>query len=198
MTASEVRGCERQAAEILDQLRQALGEPMLVALIDDPIDAAAGDIRPVDAPIDTQARFLELVGGLLKHVCARAFPAGRQLDDTQARGEAIDLLERGFPAGYRAALWEGHHPLGYGPSGVIEELTRLLKIRLRRAYAQWVFTSVVGPIPWSLRCRIAELIFQNWGERRPPELKAALPEQYADYLPLLVQRDLEYHPVRPS
>lgn len=198
MTTSEMDTSDRSAAEILDQLRRALSEPTQVTLIDDPIDAAVREIRKTDDPIETQSKFLELVGKVLQHVCARAFPTGRQLTDAQARAEAIDLLERGFPSGYRAALWESHHPLGYGLPGIAEELARLLKMRLRRAYVHWVFTSVVGPLAWSTRCRIAALILQNWGERKPPELQSAFPEQYADHLELLVQRDLEYRPPRPT
>jgi len=197
MTPSESNVSEQRATEILEQLRRLLGDETLVALIDDPIDAAVQGLQKSDAPIETQAEFLDVVAGFLQHVYARAFPTGKQLAHTQARAEAIDLLERGFPSGYRAALWETNHPLGYGRTGVMEELARLLKTRLRRAHAQWVFASIVGQLDWPMRCRVAALILQNWGDRRPPELAGASAEQYADHLPLLVQRDLEYHPPRP-
>ena len=184
----------RRAEEVLEVLRNRLAETTLIALIDDPIDAAVQGFRSSDTPIASQTEFLDQLAGFLRYVDASAFPTARQLTPAQARTEAVGLLEQRFPGGYRAALWETKHPLGYGLAGIVAELAALLKTKLRRSHAQWVFTSVVGDLDWRTRCQVAALILQHWSDRKPPELSAASAEQYADHLPLLVQRDLEYRP----
>ena len=183
------------AEEILDSLRELLAETSLVELIDEPIDKAVRSFQCPDVVVGSQREFLDRVASFLQHVYACAFPTARQLTSAQARDEAVSLLEQGgFPVGYRAALWEAGHPLGPGIQGVLAELTTFLKLRLREAHARWVFDAHLGGLDWPTRCQLASLILQRWGDRTPPELSAKSAEQYASFLPLLVQRDLFYGP----
>lgn len=198
MTRSDVERRQDSAARILELLRHRLAEPTLTALIDDPIALAARTFRAPDMPVASQAEFLDLAAGFLRHVCTTAFPVGRQLSPSQARAEAIGVFEQGFPGGFRGALWDAKHPLGLEPASIVEELAALLKTRLRKAHAQWVFACVLGDLDWQTRCQIAGLILRTWGDRRPPELLSASSDQYADHLALLVQYDLEYRPYRPG
>jgi len=185
------------AEEILDSLRERLAETTLIELIDEPIDKAVRSFQCPGGCVESQRDFLDLVASFLRHVYAYAFPTARELTSAQARDEAVSLLEQGgCPAGYRAALWEAGHPLGPGIQGVLAELTAFLKLRLREAHVRWVFHEHLGGLDWPTKCQIASLIMQRWGDRTPPELNAQSAEQYANFLPLLVQRDLYYLPPR--
>lgn len=186
------------AAEgILDSLSELLAETSLVELIDEPIDKAVRSFQCPSGHAESQGEFLDRVASFLQHVYASAFPTARQLTSAQARDEAVSLLEQGgFPSGYRAALWEAGHPQGAGIQGVLAELTAFLKLRLREAHARWVYTAHLGGLDWPTRCQLAALILQRWGDRTPPELRPQSAEQYANFLPLLVQRDLFYGPPR--
>jgi len=181
--------------EILASLRELLAETSLIELIDEPIDKAVRSFQCPDVVVRSQREFLDRVAGFLQHVYEKAFPDGRQLTSAQARDEAVSLLEQGgFPAGYRTALWEAGHPRGPGIQGILAELSAFLKIRFREAHVRWVFTSHLGGLDWPTKCQLAELILQRWGDRTPPELSAESAEQYANFLPLLIQRDLYYRP----
>ena len=185
------------AEDILDSLRELLAEISLVELIDEPIDKAVRSFQCPGGRVESQRDFLDRVASFLQHVYASAFPTARQLTSAQARDEAVSLLEQGgFPAGYRAALWEAGHPLGPGIRGILAELSVFLKLRLREAHVRWVFTEHLGCLDWPTKCQLASLILQRWGDRTPPELSAQSAEQYANFLPLLVQRDLYYRPPR--
>lgn len=198
MTRSDTDRQPEHAGRILGFLRHHLADSTLTALIDDPIDLAVRAFQAPDRPVASQGDFLDLAAGFLGHVCSTAFPAGQQLSPLQARAEAIGVFEQGFPGGFRGALWEAKHPLGLEPVGIVEELTALLKTRLRKVHAQWIFACVLGDLDWQMRCQLAGLILKGWGDRRPPELLAASSEQYADHLALLVQYDLEYRPYQPG
>jgi hypothetical protein len=182
--------------QILNTLRERHAESTLVELIDQPIELAVMTFACPEV-VSSQREFLDHLARFLQHVYAEVQPRGRQPTAEQARGEAVSLLEQGgFPQGYRGAWWEASHAQGPGIPGILFELASFLVARHRESHERFVYSSVLDDLDWKTKCALSRLILEKWRDRKPPELSAASVERYANYLPLLVQRDLQYRPYR--
>jgi hypothetical protein len=178
-----------RAHEILHTIRAKIDESRIAELIDEPIEAAARQFQCPDAPAKSQTELLDQAAAFLRHLHVTAFPAGRQLTQTSARAEAVRLLESAFPNGFRGALLEVTRPDGPGLPGMLAELCTLLINRLRISYLRWVVASQLERTDWPTRCQMASILLAARRDVQPNDLPADSAEQWADFLPLLLEDD---------
>ena len=188
MTHSD--GLWRRAAEIVDQLSAALDNSRLAQDIDAPIDRAAMAFDCPDGEPLSHRQFIETVAGFLRHLCAQACPRGRQLSSSQARDEAVALLQQGyqgtFSSGYEEALLDAADPCYPGVPSVLLKVAELVKARQREMHIRWVTACHIDPADWRLRCAVATLLLEPCRHHLPAPLCWWPPERLIDDIQVLV------------
>ena len=180
------------AQTIIDQILALLDEEHLKHLIDDPIDAAARQLR-CDLPrVFSQAVFHQAISKLVGHIYEYTFRL--QLPPPQALDEAIFLLERyyqdGPVHGYTAALIDAADKKSDGLDRILAQLVRIIQARERERYINWVFIYHWGPTDWRSRCEMAALLQDKYRAFLSPELRQCSPAQLADEIPALISNHL--------
>jgi len=185
-----------RARALLEYVRWSLSDAHLAAVIDQPIDRAVATFRCPDETIQSQRAFLDCVAGFLRHIYARAFPWGRQPAWSQARDEAVSLLEsRDVLGGYNAALRESCGAEGAGISAVLTEFVVALKAQMRADYAQRLLSVHLGSLDWASKCHLASLILQRSTTHEFTEVSPKESERWAHFLPGLIKQDLRLNPI---
>ena len=181
--------CHR-AAEVLDQLAEMLDPGHTARQIDEPIDRAAMEFDYSEGGALSHRQFLETVARFLRHLYAQAFPRGRQLSLSQARDEAVVLLEQGyqdaFSSGYDEALAEATDPSHPGLETVLLKVAELVGARQRQMYVRWVTARHIDPADWRMKCAVASLLLDRCRPWLPDRLQDCPPAQFADYIPDLL------------
>lgn len=172
---------------VLDTVFGLLEEARVAQMIDAPInEVTAQFMADRGAPANlTEAAFVESVAAFVAHVYAHAVPVPQALSATQARMEALDLLERCYESsqtrGYDGALLDA---LRYGDDGmaaVLAALAERLKVQERERHFHWVMASQVIMLPWRSKCRLVERLLDTWGDLLPEDIRA-LPVKQLGYL----------------
>lgn len=73
---------------------------------------------------------------------------------------------------------------------VLAQLAEIIKDNERRQYTHWVFASSLGPLTWSDRCRVAELLLDRLRPFLTPQLQRCVAAQLVDELPALITTHL--------
>ncbi len=183
MTRSEAR--RRRAIEVLDEIADLLDEARLVERIDEPINQAARAFECPDGPGLSHRQFLDCAAEFIQYLYAKAFPGGRQLSRSEARDEAVALLETASgdaaSSGYPVALFDATDPRGPGLPMVLLNLAELVKARHRNMYVNWVAATVIGSMDWQLKCDVTAVILERQGPYLPAYVQDRPAEQLAGY-----------------
>jgi hypothetical protein len=192
MTNSEL--LPDRANRLIGQIVSMLDETRVSQRIDGPIDAASEQFQsPADMPRSRQ-HFNSLIAAFVTHIYRHGLACPRQLSPSQARDEALALLEQGYEGRpgkrYEAALLDATQA---GMPMVLASLAQIIKNRERQEYARWVFARMLDPIGWDLRCAIARTLMAEWVELvPPPSLVGRLtPEEMAGEIPQLLEDAME-------
>jgi hypothetical protein len=189
MKSTETRYC--RALEILDQLAAALDAERLARQIDRPIDQATREFEFLSRANVSHGQFLDIVARFLRHLLARAFPNGRQLSMSQARDEAVAVLEHAASSGgnYEAFL-EAAEPSEEGLGNVLVRVADLIKVRQRDAHVRWAVATHIDPGDWRMKCQMAAILLERCRPWLPTEVRNCPPEQMADHVLELLAIDL--------
>jgi len=184
----------RRAEWILDTVRVLLDEECLTSLFDEPIAQALETFECPEGWSYSNAAFLATIARFVQHVYEHALPGRRKLSESQARDEAVALLQQVYQGtgydGYEAAAAEAAAPDQPGVELVVATLAEALKARERQRYVAWVGARHIGLADWSTRRAMAAILLEASAEHLPPELLASQPEQVAHCVSKLLQRDM--------
>ena len=182
------------AGNALERILARLDETRVRNEIDEPIDAAAARYSPKEAQPVSHRRFHQAIGGLVQHLRRHGLQPPQELTSAQACAEAIALLEKGYcgarARGYDAALVDAGNPRHDGIRLVVSQLAEIIKEDERRKYTRWIFASVLGPLAWSDRCRVAELLLDRLRPFLTPQLRRCVAAQLVDEIPSLIATHL--------
>jgi len=161
-----------QARAIIACVGDMLDPRRVAALIDDPIDRAAGQFA---IPLNweyTHDGFQMIAGGFVRHLYAAGMRCPRSLSQAEARDEAVALLaDAGVGvegAGYSGALNEAALAGAEGMLTVLMAVAEALKERLRHEYARRVRLQFVEAADWPTRRAMAAILVQRWPQWPPP------------------------------
>ena len=192
MTGSEEG---KSPAEILERLGTLLDESTLLREIDQPIEAALQQFHvSASQPLSTR-EFNAAIGDFVKHVYGEGLAVRRALSASQARAEAMMLLDAYYQGaqvrGYAGALVDATQPPPLGLGLILIRLAGIIAAAERQKYTAWVLARTLGPLSWPERCRVVEFLLQCFGRHLPQQLRLCPPEQLADDIPWLVASVLE-------
>ena len=187
MTSSDSKA---RPEKVLDTLLDALSQDRVSAEVDEWIDHAVSSFEFPTKDPESQQAFLDILGRFVAHVYKHGLSLPQALNPSQARAEALRLLEEGYmgqhASGYGAALLDALTTRQAGVSVVLHSLGEILKELERRKYAQWVFTSHVDPLDWHATCRLVEVVLERCQPYLPPGILDCPPAQLVDDYPYLV------------
>jgi len=187
----------RTPENILDEILVLLDEEHLQKSIDMHFDTAVMSFKgyaKLHEPM-TEKTFINAMANFIIHVYATAMPVARTLEMSQARAEAIWLIEhtyqgssgRGYGAALRDVLRQGEtgieHVLGY--------LADALKSIERQNYFGWVLASRVDPLDWDGKRRLVEILLRRLDPFQTDDVKACSAAQLANYYPKLIRDYLD-------
>ena len=178
------------ADDMLERILALLDETRVQQEIDEPIDRAAAAFRREEEQPVSHRRFNRVMGSFVRHIYRQAIKTQQELSPSQASAEAIALLERGYwgarARGYDAALLDAVNPTHNGLEIVLAQLAQIMKDNERRKYTHWVFATSLGPLAWSDRCRVAELLLDRLRPFLTPQLQRCVAAQLVDEIPTLI------------
>jgi hypothetical protein len=141
---------------------------------------------------------LDRVSDFVQHLHARAFPQGRQYSSSQARDEAVALLEQAyhgaFATGHEAALADATKPAYAGLAQVLLAVAQIVKTRERSRYIRWILARHIDPSDWRMNCALAQVLLDRCRGRLPARLQSCQPEYLVDDLPELLAVSLAAGP----
>ena len=188
MTSSET--CHCRAGQIIARLAALLDEGRLAETIDDPIDAITQEVIAACRGHSPRERLHRAASALVRKLYEKAIPCRRILSPSQARDEAISILEREYRGahadGYFGALADAADPSQDGVALVLTGMAEAIKHRERRRYARWAMARLIDPADWELRRALAARLLDNCRRWLPPELRDCTPDQFADSVPDLL------------
>ena len=183
-----------RAAELLDQLAELVDETHLTRHIDEPIERAAREFKCADGTGMSHHEFLDAVADFLRHLYANAFPHGRQLTPSQARDEAVALLEQAYQgtnsSGYDGALLDAIDPSLPGLGNVLARVADLVWGRQCQMHVHCIVGHHLDPGDWELKCATAAILLDRCRPYLPAELQDDPPERFADDVSYLLAVDL--------
>jgi hypothetical protein len=172
--------------EIVESLLADLDEEKLRLEIDSRIDAAIGSFSVAPGPVRSQRAFLDAVADLVRHLYQWGLRVPRSLTPTQARAEAVFLLERDYrrpyDAGFDAALLDATGSDEQGLQLVLSSLVEGIKLSERQMYVRWIFTKHLAGCSWSTERAIAGVILEKLSAVLPPSLVRCDSAQLADLI----------------
>ena len=192
MTSSDST-CAR-ANRDLDRLALLLDEGMISKQVDEPIDQAFSQFGEPDVPTYSHSQLQTAITDLVQLLYAAGAPSGRKLARSQARDEAIAILEQAYGGhaadGYHHAVLDAADPEQSGLALVLARLTDLVKARRRQMYMRWVAAHHIDPANWQTKCAMAQVLLERCRHRLPGPLRNCPPEQMADHVFELLMIDL--------
>lgn len=192
MTRSERPG--GRAWQLLDRLSSLLDEDRMARLIDAPIDQVVREYGfPEDTPFSMHL-FHRTLADFLRQISRRGMRLPRRLTVSQARDEAVCLLEQAYEGthcrGYEAAVLDAADPMQSGIRLVLARLADALKARERMRYLRWVARRHIDPADWQTKCAMAKILLLRCRRWLPAELRNGSPAQWADFVLELLTIDL--------
>ena len=170
---------------------ELIDEDYLYRLIDKPIEEAVVDFTfDRKAPLTHQA-FIRIIGDFVHHINKNGSRLRQKLSVTQARAEAVAILEAGYQgshaSGYDAAFLDVLNPKLDGYEFVLSQIAEIIKGMSRQRHIKWVYSSRIAPLDWPTRYRIAEILLKHWRPFLPLNISQCSPAQLADHLPDLIE-----------
>ena len=145
------------------------------------------DGHPIDHP-----HFHRVLAGFVAHVYAQGLPCRRRLSPSQARDEAVALLEYGYKGtcenGYFAAVLDAGRAQPNGVEVVLVQLGEAIKAGWRQMHVRWVFAKFLDPSDWPLCCEIASVLLERLRICLPEEISHWQPAQFVDEIPELLMQ----------
>ena len=183
-----------RAIEIIETVMGLLDEAFMARQFDEPIARAAGAFECAEPVRYSYAVFLQTVADCVRHLYEHGLAGHRRLSDSQARDEAVALLEQAYQGsdadGYEAATVDAADPSQAGIQAVVATLAEALKERERRAYVRWVMALHIDAADWNTRCAMAAVLLERLAECLPPDVRGCSPEQLADHVSRLLLADV--------
>ena len=185
------------AESTLDRIDSLLDEGHMQESIDRRLDSAAVTfLMPgIDSTIPSNRGFLDLIAKFARHVHLCGLPISRNLTATQARAEAVSILERTYQGqggrGYEAALVD---TLSLGESGadyILSYVTNALKVEERRKHIRWVLATNIDSLSWESKRDIVCVILCRLKDLLPDEVRTCRPERLADFCARLILDNIE-------
>lgn len=199
----------RRAIRIIDQTAAMLDEILIQQRIDGPIDRVLQSFCVHDRPARNHEELHATVTRFVIRLYAEAMPIRREMSDSQARDEAIEILEHAYEGthanGYHAALVDATDPAQAGLPLVIARVAEGLKAQQRQSYLRSVAVRQIESVDWHTRSIMAGVLIERYAERLPLELRQFDPDQLADHVFALLKialdiegqiEKLESHPFR--
>jgi len=178
-----------KAEAIIEKVFELTSDEYLHHFIDEPIEKAQGNFEFDDEALVTHRTFFQVTGDYVRHIYRNALRPGQILSDSQARAEALAILEEGYQnahaKGFDAAFLDASDPNQNGLGPVLAQLGEIITARARLKHITWVYSSRIDPSDWPTKCLIAEILHERWGRLFPPRLLAYTSAQLADALPYL-------------
>ena len=175
---------------IIDEVRALISTDTLYRLIDEPILLAADSFDQDSAGPFTSETFLKVIGEFVGHLYANGLGVARQLTSSQARAEAIAILEEGYEGqdsrGFDAALLDATDPNRSGIEWVLEQITAVIILRHRSQHVRWVFEMRINALDWACKCHLAEFLMAQNLTSLPEALLGCRPAQLAHLLAELI------------
>jgi hypothetical protein len=176
--------------KILNEILQLLDEDTIKRHIEEPIQNAASKfILEKKTPL-TFYQFIQTIGKFIQHIYGTGFPIPIKLTDTQAKTEALVLLEEGYQTPYAHGFCAAYlDTLNSEPDGIeyiISQIAELIIHKKKTQYIQWAYCSQIDPKNWQLKNRIAKTIFDQWEKFFPDSLRQCPPEQLSNNIPELI------------
>lgn len=185
MTNSDL--CKTEA--IIEKVFELTSDEYLQHFIDEPIEKAQRNFEFDDKAFVTYRTFFQVTGNFVRHIYKDGLRPGQILSDSQARAEALAIIEEGYQnvhaKGFDAAFLDASDPNQTGLGPVLAHLKEIITARARLKRITWVYSSCIDPSDWPTKCLIAEILLERWGRLFPPSLLAYTPAQLADALPYL-------------
>jgi len=183
-----------RATKIIGAVRGLLDEELMARQFDEPIGRAAEAFECRGPSVYTHATFLTEVADFVRHVYEHGLPGRRRLSPSQARDEAVALLQRVYRGpdfdGYDAAAVEAANTDGAGIRSVLATLAEAMKAIERQTYEQWVAARYINAADWETKCAVAAVLRERLAEYLPPGLLGCAPEQLAHRVFDLLKHDL--------
>ena len=184
----------RRASEIIETVMGLLDEGFMARQFDEPIARAAESFECHGSVRYSYAEFLQTVADFVRHLYEHGLPGHRRLSDSQARDEAVALLEQAYQGsdanGYEAAVVDAADPSQAGLPAIVATLAEALKERERRAHVRWVVALHIDAADWHTRCAMAAVLVERLAAYLPPEVRGCSPERLADHVSRLLLADV--------
>jgi len=177
------------------RLAIALSDETVRERVDGPLEAATESFQDAPESVSTQEAFLQAVGKFVQHLYCHGLPAPRGLSDSQARAEAIELLDNGYrnatDFNYEAALLDAILSPSNGIDSVLAQLAETIKERERRRYRLLVLVRDLEPLAWPAKRAVAERLLSWLRPVLPLELANRQPAQLVNEILDLITRHIQ-------
>ena len=181
---------QERANAAITRMAAYLDEDYLSRHIDASIDGAAVRFHYHAAGLISHGRFHQVLSRFVAYVYYHGLPCPVRLSRSQARDEAVALLEQLYrgscAAGYFAAVLDARRDQPDGLEFVLATLAEAIKGRRRQLHLQWVFANFLDPSDWNLRCEIATLLLDRFRSWLPEHMAGSAGAQFADEIPTLL------------
>ena len=161
-----------------------------VQLIDDPVDTAVGTFSCCVERPNSHRQFHDVLSEFVFHVHQDSTACLHRLTRSQARDEAVALLEQAYEGthadGYHAALRDANDPSQAGMQVVLSRLAEVIKSHRRRNHRRWVFVHCIDPGDWHTKRDVAAVLLERFRLLLPAESCPSSPEQFVDDIPDLL------------
>ena len=175
---------------ILDRLSALLGEDRLRREIDEPIDRIVAkqlDARRVRA--DNPRQLHSFFGAFVKRLYLEGPCFTRHLSDTQAKAEAVRLLDQAYRGahsrGYAAAVVDFMDKEWSGPAIVLGRLAEGVKALERQKRLRWAIATVFDRQSGVMKRRLAEVLVERAKPFLPDRIVNMPLGEIAPHLPML-------------
>jgi len=184
----------RRALEVIGSLVALLDEGHIARQIDEPVDRALEGFPFPEDLAYSHSTFHKVIADFVRYLWEKGLPCARKLSESQARDEAVAILEQAYGGegftGYDEAVVLAADASLPGLQAAVGKIAELVKARLRQMYGRWVLVRHLLPIDWSVRCAMAAILMERCRDWLPPALRQMSPAQLADDVLLLLQIDM--------
>jgi hypothetical protein len=171
-----------------------LDEDYLIRHIDEPINRAAARFRHHAADQVSHERFHQVLARFVAHLYGYGMPCSVRLSRSQARDEAVALLEQLYNGphanGYFAAMLDARQGQPPGMEVVLDRMVEAIKLRARDAHLRLVFSAILDPADWELRREIANILLDRCRPWMAEHMAGCTGAQFADDIPALLMHSL--------
>ena len=178
--------------EVLDGVLALLDQTTIRRTIDEPIDrAAAGfSVPTAECPTLQVSTFLDRLAEFVSHLYREGLLPARILTRSQARIEAVHLLESAYEGragrGFESAYVDCLASSSVGLELLLAHLADSLKTHRRATYVRWVLASQVNLLEWRRRRDLVAACLDRFGKFLPAKIRQGPPERFVPQCDRLV------------